>query len=68
MKKPTKTLMVLDYASGAVHFYNHEETAEVNDEVVSSLGFNLDECCWMDGKNIQMVTHSGTYTNFETVK
>jgi len=65
MRKPVKTLVVLDYNTGTVHFYKHEEAAEVNDEVVSSLGFNLDECYWMDGKNIQTVHHSGTYTDFK---
>ena len=53
----TEQLVVLDYSTGTVNFYNIDKKAKIDDEYISSLGFSLSECYWMTG-NIDVINHT----------
>lgn len=47
-------IVVLDYSDGSVNIYNVTEELEdlESDEILSKLGYNIDECYIMYGENI----------------
>lgn len=52
-------LVVMDYNTASIHLYDCSPNIEMDDERIAQLGFNLDECYWMYGKNIDVVKHKG---------
>lgn len=58
-KQYIEDLVILDYASGAVHFYKIDPEVNINNDYISKLGFNIDECYYMFGENIDVVKHMG---------
>lgn len=51
-----KDLYIMDYCTAIVHHYFVESHIDVDDEYISSLGFNLNQVEWMYG-NIDLVFH-----------
>lgn len=49
-----KHLVVLDYSDGIVYFHTINNNDYVNDDYIEELGYNLDECSWMVGENIEI--------------
>lgn len=49
-------LLIMDYSSSTAHLYDVNEP--VDDDFVSKLGYKLDQCYWMCGKNIEVINHS----------
>lgn len=57
------TLAVMDYSTSEIHLYKFDKEVQMSDEIVQSLGHDLDECYWMFGKGIDIIRHTGTYVN-----
>lgn len=57
----TNTLAIMDYSTSQIHLFKFDKDTIMDDEVISKLGFNLDECYWMYGKAIEIVKHVGTF-------
>ena len=51
-------LVILEYSTGTVHVYDINMEEPVNDEYISNLGYNVDDCYWMTGQ-IDIAFHSG---------
>lgn len=51
------TLIILDYCNGTVHIYNVDSNIIVDERYIIDLGFNLSNCEWMCGKNIEIIKH-----------
>lgn len=49
----------MDYNTASIHLYDCSPNIEMDDERIAQLGFNLDECYWMYGKDIDVVKHKG---------
>lgn len=58
-------LVILNYENLTVHSYNMEEGVEVNEELISSLGFSPSNCHWMSGA-VDTFFHKGTILANET--
>lgn len=54
-----KKLVILDYSKSGIHYYNVAKNTDINDEYIERLGFNLDECSWMLGYDIDIFEHNG---------
>ncbi len=53
-----ETLVILDYSTPSVHFYNISPSVVVDEEYIESLGFHLSSCSWMTG-NMDIFHHKG---------
>ena len=56
-----RTLIVLDTFDNEVHYYKVDDHVKVNDEYVSNLGYNLNDCSWACGK-LDIISHKGILT------
>lgn len=54
-------LVILDYTRGQVHHYKIVKNKDVNDEVISNLGFHPSACQWMvaSSGNFEEIKHKG---------
>lgn len=52
-----KKLVVLDYSSSSVHFFDIPSDIEVDDCLVETLGFSLSNCYWMLSDHINYIFH-----------
>ena len=54
-------LIILDYCTGSVHFYNVDSSYEPADieSLVSSLGHRTSDCSWMFTDNVKVEVHGG---------
>lgn len=50
-------LVVLNYNTSEVHFYNVDYDIDINEDYIKSLGHNPDECSWMSGEFINVIKH-----------
>ena len=53
-----RRLVVIDTAKGKVHCYTVGNYVEVDDEYVSNMGFNLNDCSWACG-DFDFIYHKG---------
>lgn len=51
-------LVILDYSSGSIHFYDIKDDTEVNDFFIAGLGHRSNDCYWMIGDNIPIYYHT----------
>lgn len=58
-KKYTENLVILDYSSGAVHFYKIDPEAEIDENYISNLGFRTGDYYWMFCKSMKIFKHEG---------
>lgn len=55
-------LIILDYSTGIVHFYDAEQQESIDidwDSVVDSLGYNLNNVNYMVSTDIEVFKHKG---------
>lgn len=53
-----ENLVILNYNTGEVHIYNVSPEANIDEDYIQNgLGFNLDECSWMFGTDIEIIKH-----------
>ena len=50
-------LIILDYATGTVHFYDIDPSVDINDEFIESLGFKESETLWMCVEDLTLTFH-----------
>lgn len=55
-----KKLVVLDYSDASVHIFDVLPGIEVDDEYVTSIGFNLSNCDWMISDHLDIKFHYTT--------
>lgn len=53
-------LVILNYTTSTIDIYNIENLVDVNDDYLSSLGYNPDECSWMWSDELKVKFHSKT--------
>ena len=56
-----RTLIVIDTFDNKVHYYKVDDGVKVNDEYISNLGYNLNDCSWACGK-LDIISHKGILT------
>lgn len=54
-----KKLIILNYTTGTVHIYNVDESAQVDDKFIDTLGYSINNCSWMVG-DLEIIHHKGT--------
>lgn len=53
-----KRLIILDHETDKVHVYHVNNPDSIDEEYISNLGFNLNNCNWMAGK-FEVIKHKG---------
>lgn len=54
-----RQLIILDYSTTTVHFYQVADYIAINEEYIEKLGHHASNCEWMVGNNIDTVNHIG---------
>ena len=52
-------LVIIDYSTISVHFYDVDTDANIDEEYISNLGFHTSECSWMFGESMDIFHHKG---------
>lgn len=53
-------LVILDYGSNKVHFYNVDREAPIDEQYIEDLGlYDSNSCYWMVG-DFEIIHHKGT--------
>lgn len=56
-------LVIINYNTSEVHFYKVDPDVIVNDDYISLLGHNPDECSWMQSDELSIIKHKGILKN-----
>ena len=51
-------LVILEYSTNTVHIYDINRAESIDDEYITQLGYNVDDCYWMTGQ-IGFAYHRG---------
>lgn len=54
-----KTLVVLQKSTLKIHFYIVDKNCTIDEKRIEQLGFNLSDCSWICGKDIDVFKHQG---------
>lgn len=57
----TIKLVVMDYSTDMVHFFDVDVNTNIDEEYLTMLGFHPSSCSWMTSKNIEILHHRGLY-------
>ena len=52
-------LVILDYSTSTVHFYKVDANADINDDYIEKLGFNINDCSWIFAEDVEVIKHKG---------
>ena len=52
-------LVILDYNNSTLHFYKVDNNANIDENYIEKLGFNINECSWMFAEDIGIIKHKG---------
>ena len=61
--KNNKELVILDYNNSTVHFYKVDADADITEEYIENLGFNINEVSWVVSEFIDIFKHKGVLCN-----
>lgn len=50
-------LVIMDYVVPAVHIYDVDADAHIDEEYIENLGFNTNCCNWMFGEEMEITYH-----------
>lgn len=53
-------IVILDYTTATVDFYDVDSDADINEEYIEKLGYNTNNCEWMFGEEMQITFHKET--------
>ena len=52
-------LVIIDYSTLSVHFYKVDSDANIDEDYITKLGLNPDDCSWMFAEDIEVIKHKG---------